>query len=112
MKITKITRSNEDIERSRQKCYIDGTYYNLPINLFKKIVELNSSDNTTYIKSPIKDLVKALKKDKEYYIAWQANIAMAFKDEHHRQYGRTSQKKIHEIANQAANNFLNLLIKK
>ncbi len=61
-------------------------------------------------KEAVKQLVKALKEDEGYKYSWQANIAMAFKDE----YARTvsSGKPIigvHEIANTAAINFLNLL---
>jgi len=53
-------------------------------------------------------------KDESYYISWKANIAMAFKDE----FWNTSAVKdlfieemIHEIANNASDNFLNLLMK-
>ena len=55
-----------------------------------------------------------LKNDPDYYIAWQANIAMAFKDEVNRLKpitNRWDRQDVHEIANQAAKNFLNLLIK-
>lgn len=52
-----------------------------------------------------------------YYYAWQSNIAMAFKDEFDRWckniVGRNAAPDhIHEIANEAAKNFLNLLIKR
>jgi len=62
----------------------------------------------------VKNLCSALKKDKDYYYSWQANIAMAFKDEHYRQKSKKSymnQEDIHNVANEAAKNFLNLLIK-
>lgn len=56
-----------------------------------------------------KVLTDAIKKDKELKYGYKANIAMAFKDE----YARKSREKnhlnkedIHEIANQAADNFL------
>jgi len=64
----------------------------------------------------VSHLISELKKDEGYYYSWQANIAMAFKDEFHRQAGQPGEVKhvnsddIHEIANQAAKNFLNLLI--
>lgn len=65
----------------------------------------------------IKKLVKALKEDYELYYAYQANIAMSFVDECHRFKKRTgnkylNQEDLHEIANTAAKNFLNLLIKR
>lgn len=62
----------------------------------------------------IKVLQKHLKGDKSegsYYHSWVCNIAMAFKDE----YDRTPdvfKSDIHTIANEAAKNFLNLLISK
>ena len=62
-------------------------------------------------KSPIKDLVKALKNDEGYYYSWQANIAMSFYD--HMQWSgkrKPSSKDLNEIANKAAKHFLNLLI--
>lgn len=48
-----------------------------------------------------------------YYYTWQANIAMAFYDEYRREMGDSPKMNvfIHEIANNAAKNFLNLLIK-
>ena len=68
------------------------------------------------IKDSITDIRKSLRKDKEYYYGWQANIAMAFKDatylykkKHKKQ--NLSEKDIHIIANEAAMNFLNLLMK-
>lgn len=64
-------------------------------------------------KQAIEQLVKALKEDEEYYYSWQANIAMAFKDEMDRYYktGEIDRETVHKAANQAAKNFLNLLIK-
>lgn len=65
------------------------------------------------ISKAIEVLQKELNKDKfegSYYYSWQANIAMAFKDE----FNRTPEvfkNDIHNIANQAAKNFLDLLIK-
>jgi hypothetical protein len=61
-------------------------------------------------------LAKELKADPDFYYSYQANIAMAFKDEFHRQAGQPGEvhhvnsDDIHEIANTAAKNFLNLLI--
>ena len=58
-----------------------------------------------------KKVFKKLKNDKELYYAWQANIAMQFYDEFRRckkKYKNNND--IHTIANEAAKNFLNLLI--
>ena len=59
-------------------------------------------------------LIQELKSDPSYRIGWQASIAMAFYDNAY-QYKKKKNKKylsmvdIHTIANDAANNFLNLL---
>lgn len=58
-------------------------------------------------KSPITDLVKALLADPDYWTTWKANIAMQFQDAFARDY-RT--KGIHEISNDAAQEFLLLLV--
>ena len=64
------------------------------------------------IKKEITILRKALANDNGYYISWMANIAMAFKDEYSRNKKKYKNKEdIHYIANQAAQNFLDLLIK-
>jgi len=55
----------------------------------------------------LKDLVKMLVKDKGCYEGWKANIAMSFVDE----YRRTKKKDIKKIANNAADNFLKLLMR-
>jgi len=58
-------------------------------------------------------LVKHLKEDEGYRYSWQANIAMAFKDEFNREsesHGYPYRKeRLHDVANTAAINFLNLL---
>ncbi len=55
---------------------------------------------------------EGLRNDAELYYAYQANIAMAFYDEYRRAGNNLSHQKVHKVANQAAKNFLNLLIKK
>jgi hypothetical protein len=52
-----------------------------------------------------KIVATAIKNDPSYRIGWQANIAMAYKDEHSRNPNGT----IHEIANSAADRFLEQL---
>lgn len=64
------------------------------------------------IKKSVKILTDAIRNDNELYYVYQANIAMAFKDEFYRnnkKYKNTED--IHEIANTAAKNFLNLWIR-
>jgi hypothetical protein len=69
-------------------------------------------------KDAIDRVTEELRKDKSngsYYHSWQANIAMAFKDEfdkyakEHEIEGSAKNFNTHEIANNAAKNFLNLL---
>lgn len=72
------------------------------------------------IKEAVKVLCKALREDPEYYYGWQANIAMAYKDETKSspEAGKTlpigtivmSWEECHEVANKAAKRFLNTLI--
>ena len=60
-------------------------------------------------KKAVEILCKALKEDKDYYRSWKDNIAIAFQDE----YNGTldcGKEFIHQIANNAADNFLKLLI--
>jgi hypothetical protein len=58
-------------------------------------------------KEAVVHLVSELKKDEGYYMSWQANIAMQFKDECKRQ--GVTLPGIHEISNNAAKNFIDLL---
>jgi hypothetical protein len=68
----------------------------------------------TKTQKAVKTLTKALKKDSQLFYAYQANIAMQFKDEYSRKRKNKSylnNNDIHQIANDAAISFLNLLIK-
>lgn len=55
----------------------------------------------------IKHIAAALKEDFSYYYSWQANIAMAFQDEFRKE---CLHKGLHEISNNAAKRFLELLM--
>lgn len=59
----------------------------------------------------IKHIQKHLNEDEDYYMSWQANIALQFYDEYRRHDTILPHAKLHEIANNAAKNFLNLLLK-
>lgn len=69
------------------------------------------------IEKAMRRLTSELSADKSegsYYYSWQANIAMAFKDEFERQYPHSSTGylfDLHLIANNAAKNFLDILCK-
>ena len=57
-------------------------------------------------------VTEGIKNDPELYYAYQANIAMAFKDEHRGDIKKYKNKNdIDILANNAAKNFLNLWIK-
>lgn len=62
-----------------------------------------------------KNMFDKIKEDKDLYYAYQANIAMAFKDEYHsfkKKKGKSlNNTDIHIIANNSAKNFLDLLLK-
>ena len=59
----------------------------------------------------IKKFRKVLKEDEDLYFTWRSNIAMAFYDECRRNKKKHKNREdIHEIANNAAINFLNSLI--
>ena len=67
----------------------------------------------------VNHICQALKNDSGYYIAWKANIAMAFKDEFDREHSKRItdfskwlfiENGVHEIANNASDNFLKLLM--
>lgn len=68
------------------------------------------------LQKAVKTFRKGLKKDSDFYLAYQANIAMQFKDEYSRKrkeknYDYMNNEDIHIIANNAARSFLDLLIK-
>jgi hypothetical protein len=64
-------------------------------------------------RNPIREAIDQIKNDPELFRGWKDNIAMAFKDEYNRQYEFDAidpvSPDIHKIANDAAENFLNLL---
>lgn len=79
------------------------------------IRHIKNNKNIT-IRETVERLCEELVKDRAYYYGWQANIAMAFQDEYYKHYkemGMTGVEidSIHKISNNAAKNFLNLLIK-
>ena len=68
--------------------------------------------NKITIEQAINHLSDSLKNNPYYFQGWQANIAMSFYDEYNRNNKAYKNKgDIHEISNEAAKNFLNLLIK-
>lgn len=54
----------------------------------------------------VKVLTAALREDEAYWYGWKANIAMCFQDEWNRS---AEDRDLHSIANQAAENFLEML---
>jgi hypothetical protein len=71
------------------------------------------------VKDAVSVLCNGLKEDSGLYIAYQANIAMAFKDEFDQQHSKRipefskwlfTENGVHEIANNASTHFLKLLM--
>jgi len=63
------------------------------------------------LQQAVKVLIEALRNDPSYYEGWKSNIAMSFKDEFSRSLPKDDDLPIHDIANKAADNFLQLLTK-
>lgn len=57
-------------------------------------------------------ICEEIKNDKDYRISWEANIAMAFKDQFNFSGHKHDAKVVHEVANKAAAAFLDQLIGK
>jgi hypothetical protein len=64
------------------------------------------------LKQSIEILCEELRNDPSYFYSWQANIAVAFQDAYHRELTVHTRETIHKISNEAATEFLNILIKK
>lgn len=73
-------------------------------------------ENIHTIYNPVKAVTEAIKNDPDLYYAWQSNIVMSFKDLV--RYNQVledipiivfDENQVHELANQAAKNFINLL---
>jgi len=60
----------------------------------------------------MKELTEVLQTDKGMRQAWEANIAMAFKDQFHFSGHKHDAKVVHEVANKAAAAFIDQLIGK
>lgn len=78
---------------------------------------MKSVNKKTKVAKAVKTLTKALKKDPSFFMSYQANIAMQFKDLYSRKrrqkrYGYINNQDVHFIANEAAKSFLDLLIRK
>lgn len=78
---------------------------------------LLKEEESVEVVEAIKVVIEALQKDEGYYISWKANIAMAFQDEVNRvikEHGveLLGELDFHNISNNAADNFLKLLINK
>jgi len=78
----------------------------------EKVDQLLERDIKPDVAYAVKVLTAALRRDKGFFKSYEANIAMAFKDECDREGYPISQDDTMGIANKAANNFMNLWIKK
>lgn len=91
----------------------NDTPYNVLEELGKHVEKMRDDyiNQNIQIQDAIRRLSHELKHDAGYFYAWQSNIAMAFKDEYdtHNRPGEAVD--LHQVANAAAKNFLNLLIR-
>lgn len=100
--------TKKSLEKAAQAwCKKDTEHLTMIPELAKEFAKILDREN----------IFRSMKRDHGLYIAWHANIAMAFKDEFsrwrkHNQHGYASAEVVHKIANTAASNFLNLLLKK
>lgn len=73
---------------------------------------IKAMDLGVTIERSVQKLVIELKEDPEYFYSWQSNIAMAFFDEYRRNNKKYKNRRdLLNISNEAAKNFLDLLIK-
>ena len=71
----------------------------------------NKTRTSMKVEKAVKTLTEALKKDAGFRETYKANIALAFKDEYARrrlEKNHVNSEDVHEIANKAADNFLDL----
>jgi hypothetical protein len=90
-----------------------GMYNGCDIPFEKNIVHVEQIQTKGWrYKECMEYVVKTLRRNESYRQVWKANIAMAFKDEfgrHKFSRGKISRERIHNIANNAAEDFLALL---
>ena len=66
----------------------------------------------TKLKQAVETLVEALKTDEDYRRSWKDGMAMAFHDTYYSKgKSKLSGQELHDVFNEASNNFLNLLCK-
>jgi hypothetical protein len=69
------------------------------------------SKRETKLSKACKVVFDALRNDEDYYRSWKDNIAMTFYDEYRRTGNKLPYYRVHLVANEAAKNFLDLLIR-
>jgi uncharacterized protein YukE len=110
------TYSEEAHCRTNRIAYTKGYMDALRVNQGTTQTE-RSGEDVGVLSTAVSALISGLSEDKSegsYYYSWQANIAMAFKDEYERfnpNMRDGNREILHRIANNAAKNFLDLLIK-
>lgn len=96
------------------KCSCHSPNHFIVIDHCDTCVPVEPAETKIHIKtkdldSPIDKLSISLRDDEGYYISWKSNIAMAFYDVFINK-SNISNQEIHKLSNQAADNFLQLLI--
>lgn len=62
------------------------------------------------IQEAMKIVITEIANDPSYRVTWEANIAMAFKDQVMRETDFYDPEWLHNVSNKAANNFLDILV--
>lgn len=88
------------------------------VEVIKRIAieQMLQQEKETKLIEAIEIVCQVLREDRDYYISWQTNIAISFENEYWRTYNKegfssNELEEIHKVANDAAHNFLKLLIK-
>jgi len=88
----------------------------VPLKVYMENTLTQHANGGVILKEAVDRLVYELKKDASYRYGWQANIAMSFQDNFRWFFEKRKEKMpasehLHEISNNAAKYFLDLLIK-
>ena len=97
-------------DREAFKSYCDGNRApwvesRLAAVAYRMLLSSTPPDPSSATREAVETLSVALRTDPGYWLSWEANIAMAFKDE----VARNPKASVHEQANAAAKNFLTMI---
>ena len=97
-----MSKSEIEIHNKAYQSGDDSIEFNSYLSGYRKSEEDAKQEK---VAAAVKTLVEALNEDEGYRMSWQANIAMAFKDEH----DNGEHQSLHDVANNGAKRFLMML---